>query len=71
MKYFKQAGWVYVPINPAGYIVSLIIAAAFINDFLFANRNAHSVSDLYYQFAPYGFMYLASWLWIASKTSKN
>ena len=68
--WFKQMGWLYIPISLQGVLVTLLLLAVFIHDFLFVNSRSHSVSDLYYNFNPYGFIYIASWMWIASKTSQ-
>jgi len=67
--WFKPMGWVYLPISIQGILISCVFLVAFIHDFVFIDGRAHSVSDTYYHFAPYGFIYVASWLWIAAKTS--
>lgn len=67
---FKPIGWFYYPTNVLAFIITIILAAAFVHDLLFIDSRSHSVSDLFYNFAPYGFMYFAIWLWIGSKASK-
>jgi len=66
---FKPIGWLYYPVSIVGWIITLFIAAVFVHDFLFVNSRSHSVSDLYYNFFPYGGLYIAIYLWIASKSS--
>lgn len=68
--WFKRTGWLYIPISLQGVLVTLLLLAVFIHDLLFVNSRSHSISDLYYNFIPYGFIYIASWMWIASKTSQ-
>ena len=67
---FKPLGWIYVPVSVIGSLITLLLLSMFIHDFLFIDSRAHSVSDTYYNFIPYGFIYIATYLWIASKTSK-
>lgn len=66
---FKPMGWFYRPVSIAGWVITLIVGAVFVHDFQFVNAHSHSVSDLYYNFLPYGFIYLAALNWIASKTT--
>ena len=68
---FKALGRIYLPISISAFIITLILAAAFVHDLLFINSRAHSVSDLYYNFAPYGFIYVATWLWIGAKSTRK
>lgn len=67
---FAPMGWFYRPVSVAGWVITLVFAAAFIHDFLFVNGHSGSVSDLYYHFVPYGFFYVATLNWIATKTSR-
>ncbi len=67
---FKPFGWIYISVSIIGTSITLLILAAFIHDFLFADSHSHSISDTYYKFIPYGFIYIATYLWIGSKTSK-
>ncbi len=68
---FKPMGWVYRPVSIVGWLITILFAAAFVHDFLFINSRSHSVSDLYYDFVPYGLFYLVVLNWIASKTSAS
>ena len=69
--WFKPIGWIYYPVSVIGWVITLFIAAVFIHDFLFVNSRAHSISDMYYEFIPYGGIYIIAYLWLASKTSVN
>jgi hypothetical protein len=69
--WFKPLGWFYRPVSTAGFLLTLFLLSAFIHDFIFIDSKSHSVSDTYYHFAPYGFIYFSCWLWIASKTSRD
>ncbi|CAN5471263.1 hypothetical protein BH11BAC2_BH11BAC2_07440 [soil metagenome] len=69
--WFKPLGWFYLPVSLPAMLITLILLAAFIHDFIFIDQRAHSISDLYYNFAPYGFMYFAIWMFIGAKASKS
>jgi uncharacterized membrane protein len=69
MKWFKPFGWIYLPVSTVGFLLTGLLLSAFVHDFLFVNGRSHSISDLFYNFSPYGFMYVAAWLWFASKTT--
>jgi len=66
---FKKLGWFYYPTSVMGFVIAVFIGAVFIHDLLFVNSRAHSVSDLYYNFIPYGFIYIATYLWIGKNAS--
>ena len=66
---FKPLGWIYIPVSIIGTCITLVLIAMFVHDFLFVDSHSHSASDTYYNFIPYGFIYIATYLWIASKTS--
>ena len=67
--WFKKAGWVYIPKSFIGYLISAFFIAIFLHDFIFIDGRAHSVSETYYNFSPYGFMYTAIYLWIGKNAS--
>jgi hypothetical protein len=66
---FKKAGWVYVPTSIIGFVITAFILAVFLHDFIFIDSRAHSISDTYYNFSPYGFMYAVIYMWIAKNTA--
>ena len=70
-KLFKKVGWVYVPTSLIGTAISLVLLLMFAHDLKFVDHKAHSVSDLYYNFTPYGFMYVATYLWIGKNASQQ
>ncbi|MBS1510589.1 MAG: hypothetical protein JST86_07115 [Bacteroidetes bacterium] len=66
---FRKTAWVYMPIHPAGFIVTLL-AALFMVPVLFSiNRNAHSVTDAWYSVFVYASYTAFWWKWVAEKTS--
>ena len=68
-KWFKKYGWVYLPVSVTGFAITLLILSVFVHDFIFIDSRAHSVSDTYYNFLPYGGIYFFAYMWIASNTS--
>ncbi len=69
LKLFKPFGWIYKPVSIPGLLITVFLIAAFVHDFIFIDTKAHSVSDTYYNFIPYGFIYIVTYLWIGSKAS--
>ena len=69
--WFKKFGWIYYPTSVMGFLVYGFALVLIVHDFIAVNRMAHSVSDMYYHFVPYGFIYTATALWVASKTAKK
>ncbi len=68
---FKPLGWIYIPVSITGSCITLLLIAMFVHDFLFIDSRSHSVSDTYYNFIPYGFIYIVTYLWIGSRSSKQ
>jgi hypothetical protein len=67
--WFKQIGWIYMPIHPAGFIITLLAIIFMVPVCLAAIRNGHSVSDDMYEIFVYGTCTAFWWKWIAEKTS--
>lgn len=67
---FKKAGWIFVPVSVTGWFIALLTLGLLIHDFIAVDHSSHSVSDTYYNFIPYAFIYCAVYLWIASNTSE-
>ncbi|MEN9686417.1 MAG: hypothetical protein RLZZ28_2203 [Bacteroidota bacterium] len=69
MIWFKKSGWVYIPVHPAGIIVSALAFLFLIPVFTAIIRSGHSVSDDLYQLFVYCTCTVFWWKWIAEKTS--
>jgi hypothetical protein len=71
MKYqwFKKAGFLYLPVHPIGYIVTILAIVFMVPIIIATDRNAHSVTDELYSIFVYGTCTLFWWKWIADKTS--
>ena len=67
--WFKSFSLIYYPIAIPGWIITIIFGSIFIHDFIFINSRVHSISDLYYNFLPFGSFYIIVYLLIASKKS--
>ncbi len=67
--WFKKTGWVYLPIHPIGYLVTLLGAIFMVPVTMAIIRNGHSVSDDLYEMFVYGTCTTFWWKWAAEKTS--
>ena len=68
-KWFKKAGWVYLPINTMGVIVTILAIAFMVPVVMAADRHAHSVTDELYEIFVYATCTAFWWKWVAEKTS--
>jgi hypothetical protein len=71
MNWFKQYGWLYVPICAEGIIVTILAVVFLIPVYMAIVRNGHSVSDDLYQVFVYTSCTAFWWKWVAEKTSKE
>lgn len=69
MNWFKQTGWIYIPIHPMGVLVTLAGFIFLVPVFMAIIRNGHSASDDLYQLFVYTSCTAFWWKWIADKTS--
>ena len=69
--WFKEWGWIYLPVSWQGFILTIVAALFCIQVFIFADRRSHSVSDTLYGVFPYWVPTIGIWLWVASKTSSG
>lgn len=69
--WFKKFNWVYIPIHPAGYIITLLAITFMIPVCNAVIRNGHSVSDDLYEIFVYATCTAFWWKWIAEKTSNS
>ena len=67
--WFKRLGWVYIPVNPAGFIITLLAIIFLVPVYMAIVRNGHSVSDDLYEMFVYTSCTAFWWKWIAEKTS--
>jgi hypothetical protein len=67
--WFKRKGWVYIPIHPFGFIVSLLAIAFMVPVVITVDKTAHSVTDELYTIFIYATCTAFWWKWIADKTS--
>jgi hypothetical protein len=67
--WFKQRGWIYLPVHVMGFIVTFLAIAFLVPVYSAIVRNGHSVSeDLYHMFV-YTTCTAFWWKWVAQKTS--
>ena len=43
--WFKKTGWVYIPVHPLGFLVTILAIAFMVPVIMAVDRNAHSVTD--------------------------
>ncbi len=67
--WFKKQGWVYVPVHPLGYLVTLLAVLFMAPVTMAAVRNTHSVSDALYEIFVYATCTAFWWKWVAEKTN--
>ena len=69
--WFRKFGLIYIPIHPAGFLVT-ILAILFMGPACMAVvRNGHSVSDDLYTIFVFGTCTAFWWKWVAEKTSDS
>jgi hypothetical protein len=67
--WFKKSGWLYIPVHPMGFTVTLLAVIFMVPVVMAVNRNAHSVSDELYDIFVYATCTAFWWKWVAEKTS--
>ncbi|MCW3094247.1 MAG: hypothetical protein JWP81_5316 [Ferruginibacter sp.] len=67
--WFKKTGWLFLPVHPLGYIVTLLAVIFMIPVIMTVLRNGHSASDDLYEIFVYGTCTAFWWKWVAEKTS--
>lgn len=68
---FKRAGWLYIPVHPLGFLVTILAVVFMVPVTIAINRNAHAVTDELYQLFVYGTCTAFWWKWVADKTSRR
>jgi hypothetical protein len=69
-KWFKQKNGIYFPIHPLGYLITGMSILFLVPIIISIDRNAHSLSDFFYEVFIYGTCTVFWWKWIAEKTSE-
>jgi hypothetical protein len=67
--FFKNKGWYYSPISPAGWILMLGAIATNVWFFIAIDRNSNSASDARINYLPYFVSVWVIFSWFASNTS--
>jgi hypothetical protein len=69
--WFKRAGWIYVPVHPAGLVITLAAIIFLVPVWFAVNSNGQSISNALYEM----FIYVSCtgfwWKWVAEKTSSR
>jgi hypothetical protein len=68
-KWFKKTGWLYLPINPLGIMVTFFAILFLVPVYMAIVRNGHSISDDLYEMFVYTTCTAFWWKWVAHKTS--
>ena len=68
--WFKKYGWIYLPVQIMGVLVTLLAIAFMVPVIIAADRSAHSVSDELYEIFVFATCTVFWWKWIAEKTSE-
>jgi hypothetical protein len=66
--WFKKFAWIYIPVHPFGYIVTLLAILFMIPVCTAIVSSGHSVTDDLYQIFVYGSCTAFWWKWVAEKT---
>ena len=69
--WFKQMGWIYIPVHPAGFIVTIMAIIFMIPVCMAIVRNGHSVTDDLYSIFVFATCTAFWWKWVAEKTSNK
>jgi hypothetical protein len=67
--WFKRTGWVYIPVHPLGFVVTILAIFFMVPIVIAVDRNSHSITDELYQIFIYATCTAFWWKWVADKTS--
>ncbi len=67
--WFKKTGWIYIPVHPLGFLVTILALVFMVPIVLTIDRHAHSVTDELYQIFVYATCTIFWWTCVADKTS--
>lgn len=68
MDWFKQMGWIFVPVSWAGYGITFLTIFFCVRTFTAIDRHSHSVSDALYGVFPYVISAFVVFFWVAGHT---
>ncbi|MCL5669767.1 MAG: hypothetical protein M1423_00460 [Acidobacteria bacterium] len=68
-RWFKEWGWVYLPVSAMGWLAVFLVASFCVNTFLAVDAHSQSVSDTLYGIFPYWIPAVGVLDWVAGKTS--
>lgn len=69
LNWFKEWGWLYLPVSVPGIVIVLAAAAFCVQIFFAIDSHSHSVSDTLYGIFPYWVCTFLLLNWIASRTN--
>jgi hypothetical protein len=67
--WFKRKGWVYIPVHPLGFAVTILAIIFMVPIVIAVDKNTHSITDELYQIFIYATCTAFWWKWVADKTS--
>jgi hypothetical protein len=67
--WFKRWGWIYRPVSAVGWAMTLAALLLIVWTFVVVDRHSHSASDTLIDTFPWAWIFVATLLWVASKTS--
>lgn len=68
MRWFRPAGFLFVPVKVAGWVVTAAAIVFCAQIFLFVDGRSHSVSDTLYGIFPFWAPTLLGLAWISDRT---
>ena len=67
--WFRRWGWIYRPVHPLGFVVTLAALAFAGQVLIWSDRRSHSTPDTLYHWYPFAAPTFLGLMWIASRTS--
>ena len=67
--WFKRAGWTYVPVHPAGLILTLAAIIFLVITWVSINSNGQTIMEALFEMFIYVTCTAFWWKWVAEKTS--
>jgi hypothetical protein len=66
---FKRWGWIYRPVSAVDWALTLAALLPHRVAFVVVDRHSHSASDALIGTFPWAWIFVATLLWVASRTS--
>ena len=67
---FKKSGWLYWPVNIAGWVLVILGIIFLVSVYTTYHKHSHGAGDLIYKIYPHYIGTFLLYLWIGDKTSK-